>query len=73
MFSRKKQKKQALDLLIRHAQQNAKNKHPEFLINHNDEVKDAQNGNFTKLEARITKQFNDKYNKTMKYREEHWK
>lgn len=73
VFSREKQKRQALGVLIRHAKQLAINGDVEFKIKHNDEVKDAADKNFTKLTARITKDFNDNYNKVMKYRETHWK
>jgi hypothetical protein len=73
VFSRKNQKTQALGVLIRHAKQLAINGDSEFKKNHNDEVKDAIDKNFTKLVARVTKKYNDNYNAIMKYRETHWK
>lgn len=73
VFSREKQKRQALGVLIRHAKTLAKKGDIEFKLKHNDEVKDAAQNNYTKLTARITKDFNDNYNKVMKYREAHWK
>lgn len=73
MFSREKQKTQALGVLIRHAKQLAKNQDPEYKLKHNDECREALQSNYTKLVARITKEFNDNYDNMMKYRETHWK
>lgn len=72
VFSREKQKTQALGLLIRHAKTKAIKQDVEFKKFHNDECKDAQNKNFTKLVARVTKEFNDHYNLAMKRRQQKW-
>jgi malate synthase len=69
VFSRETQKTKGLGLKIAIAKQLAINQDSEFKKNHNDECKDAMQKNFTKLVARITKEFNDKQTKLKNRRE----
>ncbi len=58
-FSRAQSLIDARDMKIRQAIQKARKSDQEFKILHNDEVKDAQNKNYTKLIARINKEHTD--------------
>jgi hypothetical protein len=73
VFSRETNLQHELGRKIRQAKTLAKNNDVEFKLHHNDEVKDAQQGNYTKLIARITKEHNDNVARVYKYRETHWK
>jgi hypothetical protein len=73
VFSREKLLNKALAMKIRHAKSLAKSGDIEFKKQHNDEVKDAENNNYTKMVARITKEHKDNIARVMQYREKHWK
>lgn len=73
MFSREKQKTRDLGVLIRQAKTLAKNQDQEYKLKYNDECIDATKNIYTTLTARITKAYNDNYNRAMQYRANHWK
>lgn len=60
-FSWQKLRREALALRIKEAHIQAGNKecepNPDYAILHPDEVKDAKNGNYVKIDDRITKEF----------------
>lgn len=73
VFSRKASLQKELGRQIRQQKTLAKNNDVEFKLKHNDECKDAQDKNFTKLVTRVTKEFNDNVTRVNQYRETHWK
>lgn len=73
MFSREKQIIDAEKVLIRQAKQLAKNQDPEYKLRYPSEAREASQGNYALLTKRIKQELKDQVEKTMKYRETHWK
>lgn len=58
-FSWKMAQERCLNTRLRRAKTQAKAQHPDFKKAHPDEAREASQGNYTKLQTRVKKEFED--------------
>lgn len=68
-FNRQKTLQDALETKIRRAKTMAKAQKPTYKLKYPDETRDANQGNYTKLINRVTKEVNEKQEQHRKFTE----
>lgn len=69
LFSREKQRQDGIEVKIRRAKIQAKAQQPDFKLKYPSEARDANNGQFTELTKRVTKEVKELQEKNRKLKD----